>query len=110
MKDPMRPTKDDPLVIIVGIQHDGAAYDLHPRSEKRIAERFPDANSLSAVFLGHRRKAEFPDKHRPNWLRVAVLLTGLTEEQLAQLGGVVIYSPEREEVLWEWVPAATHRG
>jgi hypothetical protein len=111
MKDPMRPTADDPLVISVGIQHDGAAYELHPRSQRRIEEKFPGLKLLPVVFLGHRRASEFDTLQPPRWKQMALLLTGLTEEQIAEMGGVVLYSPEREQVLWEWEPApATRQG
>ena len=33
-------------------------------------------------------------------------LTGLTAKQLMRLGGVRIYAPEEERIVWEWLPAA----
>jgi hypothetical protein len=104
MNDIMWPGKDDPLVIIVGIQHDGAAYQLLPPSQRRIEEAYPKLELLRSVFLGHDKEADFERLQPPRWEQMATLLTGLNAKQLMRLGGVRIYSPERDQVLWEWLP------
>jgi len=106
MNDVLRPTKDDPLLIVVGIQNDGAAYQLHPGSRARLLEAFPGLEPLRSVFLGHRKPEDFPRWHAPRWEQMAELLTGLTAKQLMRLGGVRIYAPEEERIVWEWLPAA----
>jgi hypothetical protein len=103
--------EQDALLITVGIQQDGATYGLEAPSKRRIREAYPQLDLLRAVFLGHYKDSDFDRLHPPRWKEMALLLTGLSEDQIAQMGGVRLYSPEREEVLWEWKPAAvTSRG
>jgi hypothetical protein len=36
---------------------------------------------------------------------MAKMLTGLTAAQIAALGGICIYNPDTEKVVWRWHPA-----
>jgi hypothetical protein len=107
MNDVMKAARDGPLLIIVGVQHDGAAYQLHPQSQRRVEKAYPGRELLRSVFLGHHRESDFPRLQAPHWQQVAALLTGLSEDEIMRLGGVRVYSPEQERVVWEWAPAAT---
>jgi hypothetical protein len=109
MADRMKKLAEDALLIVVGLQHDGGVYQLDPLSERRIEEAFPGANVLPVVVLGYRTEADFERTHRPHWEQVAKVLTGLTPEQIARLGGVRVYDPERNRVVWEWRPGALSR-
>jgi hypothetical protein len=109
MADKMKKLAQDALLVVVGIQHDGGVYQLDPLSERRIEEAFPGANILPVVVLGHRNESEFERTHRRHWEDVAKLLTGLTPEQITQLGGVRIYDPEGNRVVWQWKPPPVTR-
>jgi hypothetical protein len=95
----------DGVQIDIWVTYDGVNYSLHPFSEELIQERFPDARPLPSIFLGHESRAEFPARHKPLWERMAMMLTGLTLEQIAELGGFSIFNPETKKLVWRWKPA-----
>lgn len=82
-----------PLVIHIGRQSDGCAYELNPRSRVEILRRFPGVRSVPGVFVGYDTRAEFEELHGPMWKQIAMMLTGLTWEQIESMGGVRIYDP-----------------
>ncbi|MGH7224035.1 MAG: hypothetical protein ACRELF_12460, partial [Gemmataceae bacterium] len=83
-----------PVEINVGCQRDGCTYVLHPNSVELIQKKFPQACLVTSVFLGHDTRMNF-ERDRPEsiWDHVAMILTGLNEEQLNELGGYRIYDP-----------------
>src|SRR5258707_162871 len=91
----------DRLEIGVGWQREGGVYGLHPLSEDRIREKFPDAVILPMMMLGYDDTADIDRFQRPHWPQMVRMLTGLTDEQLAQLGPVQIYDPHARAVIWE---------
>jgi hypothetical protein len=100
----MKQLAQDTLLVVVGIQHDGAAYQLDALTRHRLQEQRPSSTRLRSVFLGHQRAAEFPQLHAPHWETVVRLLTDFSDEQIAEMGGARLYSPETDKVLWEWKP------
>ena len=94
----------EPLLVWVGLDGEGSVYILDPRSEDRVREAFPEARVLPKVFFGYKREEEFETLHGPLWPLAGTLLTGLTLEQIGQLGGVKFYLPRRDKVVWEWPP------
>src|SRR5262249_39752777 len=93
------------LIINVGWQGDGGVYQLDLDSEERIRGTFPEANIIKDMLVGYDEKGDFERFHRPHWQQFALMLTGLMPEQIGQLGGIRIYDPVAEKVLWEWDPA-----
>jgi hypothetical protein len=89
-----------PLVIYVGRQHDGAVYELGPLSEIRMEDNYPHVQRLPDVMLGYEQKQDFERLHGPLWGQVALMLTGLTPEQVNNLGGVRLYEP-RTQTEWD---------
>jgi hypothetical protein len=79
--------------IAVGRQADGGAYELDPLSRKLIERRFPGLEPPRQVFLAYPKREDFKRVHGPLWRHVALMLTGLTDEQLEELGGFRIYDP-----------------
>jgi hypothetical protein len=100
----MKQLAQDCLLVTVGIQHDGAAYELDSFTRQRLRQQFPNQTRLPDVFLGHHHASDFPRLHAPHWETVVRLLTGFSDEQIAELGGARLYSPEEDKVLWEWKP------
>lgn len=97
-----------PLVIYVGRQATGCTYQMGPISRRRIREAFPDARIAPSVFVGYETKQDFEKAHGPIWDQLAIILTGLTREQIDKLGGIRIYDPVAESK-WE-LTAATGQG
>jgi hypothetical protein len=110
MLDMVPASEKDPVLIVVGVQHDGAVYELPLDWEELIRNKYPGLSLLECVFLGHWRASDFPRLHESRWPRVPELLTGLSLEQFAELNGVRIYSPETNTVVWEWLPSAVKAG
>ena len=102
--DNVRRLSRDALLIGLGIQHDGAVYSIHPLGMLRMKERYPDVVPLEDIMLGHTRAADFEKLNPLRWEPMVLMLTGLTPEQLADLGGVRIYNTEDGGVVWEWKP------
>ena len=100
----MRRLSRDALLIGLGIQHDGAVYMMNPLSKLRMQERYPDAAPLNSMMLGHTKAADFEKLNPSRWEPMVLMLTGLTPEQIADLGGVRIYDTEDGGVVWEWKP------
>src|SRR5262249_55013972 len=99
-------SSNDPLVIHLGLDSTGAVYVLHPLSRARVEESFPEAQGLPKVFLGFKKADDFERLHKPLWELVGSLLTGLNGEQSSQLGGLRIYNPRNQQVVWESQPQA----
>jgi hypothetical protein len=96
--------KETPLVIRVGQQGDGAVYGLDYHSEQRIRARYPEAHVAKHLFVGYEGKQDIKRLHGPFWREIAKILTGLTDEQIEQLGGLLVFDPERKRSLWRWTP------
>lgn len=101
---------EDKLNISIKFEPNGATYGLDPLSEDRVRERFPEAQGLPLVFFGYDKEAECEQRHGPLWPLVGTLLTGLTLEQIKELGGLRIISWYRNRVIWEWPPAPVKNG
>ena len=100
---------DDVLTIEVGWQGDGGVYLLGLRSQERIREAFPDARIISDMLIAYDKKRDYERYHRPYWEQIARMLTGLTDEQIARLGGIRIYEVYPNKVIWEWKPTPVTR-
>ncbi|MCI0456092.1 MAG: hypothetical protein L0Z62_03815 [Gemmataceae bacterium] len=98
-----------PLVIYVGRQGHGVVYELSPASHTRIRTSFPEARPAAFLNLAyHPTPLPFEALHGPTWGQVALLLTGLTAEQLQTLGGIRLHDPQTETT-WD-VPALVAQG
>jgi hypothetical protein len=87
-----------PIVIHIGRQTDGCAYDLNPLSEREVKKRFPDAHGVPIVFVGYGKEADFEVAHGPLWMQIAMMLTGLTAEQIEEMGGISLYDPAASDM------------
>ncbi len=87
-----------PLIILVGLQADGATYALEPRSRQRIQEAFPGVPVAPSVFVGYKTREEFEALHGPMWRQIVILLTGVTLERLREtLGEVIVRVPGQSQ-------------
>jgi hypothetical protein len=90
-----------PLDIHIGRRSDGCAYGLHPHSSTIIRKRFPKARPVEAVFIATPMKDGLEAAQGAIWDQVVRILTGLSEQQLAELGGYRIYDPDSQKYLRE---------
>jgi hypothetical protein len=82
-----------PIIINIGRQSDGCTYQLHPRSRAEIKARFPSVHPVPTIFVGYDTQGDFETLHGPMWKQIAMMLTGLTWEQIEEVGGATIYDP-----------------
>jgi hypothetical protein len=94
-----------PVVILLGRQTDGNTYSLHPNSLKLIRRHFPQVRPQPTVFIGSDTQAGSEAAGGPIYDQVAILLTGLSPEKLATIGGYRIVDPITDLVLYEADPA-----
>jgi hypothetical protein len=91
------------LILEVGWQGDGGAYGLDLDSYDRIRAAYPDAPvNPDGMLLGYDQARDYDRYHRPYWPQIALMLTGLTEDQIAQLGGIELFDTTAGRVLWSW--------
>src|SRR5438046_837827 len=96
------PKPDRGIVIDVGWQQDGGVYMLDWRSKDLIRQSYPDAIINPGTLLGYDKTEDYNRFHRPYWEVLAQIMTGLTPEQIAALGGASIYDPAEKKVIWRW--------
>src|SRR5262249_10783549 len=92
------------LRIAVGWQHDGGVYELDLASIRKIQKAFPEARIIGGMLIGYDRERDYERYHKPDFEQIVRMLTGLTPEQIGQLGGVRIEDPLAEKDLWAWKP------
>jgi hypothetical protein len=93
-----------PLVIAVGWQQNGGVYMLEPWDKDRIREAFPGAVVIPTMLVGYDKTEDYNRFHRPYWEQIAQMLTGLKPEQIAHFGGIRLWDPVADKILWEWRP------
>jgi hypothetical protein len=96
------------LGIRVVWQNDGGTYSVPPITMRRIRKAFPDALMNRHIFIGYDATKDYNRFQRPIWDTLIKLLTGLTLQQIAHLGGAYIYDMDAEKVLWRWDPASVN--
>ena len=91
------------IVIEVGQQMDGATFRLSPKTKVYLSSRFKDLPPFSSVFVSHEIE---PDCSRYYALgeHIAIVLTGLGENELKNLGGFEFVTPADGKVVFESVP------
>lgn len=87
-----------PIEILVSRRSDGCTYSLSPTSRKLIRRAAPDAYLAPIVFIASQTPNDFETTQGPIWGQVANILTGLSEEQLAHLGGYSVIDPVARQV------------
>jgi hypothetical protein len=89
------------VVILMRPQHVTADFSLHPHSRELIRRRFPDARPVSNISIEWTTKSDFEQQHGPIWEHIAMVLTGLTLDQLNSLGGYQVYDLMAEQIAFD---------
>ncbi|MBI5513506.1 MAG: hypothetical protein HY909_07030 [Deltaproteobacteria bacterium] len=85
----------EPVFIFLGVQSDGVTYQLDTASRDRL-RAVPGARPVDRVFIAYDTKGEYERQHGPFDHQAVQLLTGLSMERLAELGGVELYDPRSQ--------------
>lgn len=90
----------DPIVIYRSSNRDGATFALEPRSLDRLRAAFGSAvHARDRIFLAHETRADQEQVQGSIASQIVMLLTGLGEDRLQALGGVVFRDPVSERDL-----------
>ncbi len=92
------------IVVEVGKQMDGATFCLSPKTRAFLRSRFKDSPSPSSVFVSYATASDLEHYRGPLWEHVVMILTGLNEKQLSELGGFEFVTPMDGKVLFESIP------
>jgi hypothetical protein len=99
-----------PLTIVATVLMNGTVFRLEPSSQARIMQHYPNARLIgevvesAGVVFPHDARNDFERQHGSIWDQVIILLTGISDEEVASLGGVRIVTPNGD-VIHEHVPA-----
>lgn len=88
------------FMINVGIQRDGFTFRLDPLSRVQLEQRYPDLPRVASLFLGFDQHKELSAIPQQIWQQLVQLLTGLTFEQINEIGGFMVVNPRNEETVY----------
>ncbi|HEY3570232.1 MAG TPA: hypothetical protein VGP73_20040 [Thermoanaerobaculia bacterium] len=95
------------IEVAVGEQGNGATFRLTPETRMMLEARFSGwSRGPKGVFLEAERLWDFSLMRDLMWAQVVMLLTGLTEQQIQELGGFTFVDPVDHEVFFESHAAA----
>jgi len=96
-----------PITIDVGKQMNGAAFRLSPESSRMLASQISGWSPASdSIFIWSDKQWDFERMRGPMWTQVVMLLTGLNEDQIRELGGFKFISPaDDHQVVYESLAA-----
>ncbi|MBL8946814.1 MAG: hypothetical protein JNK45_26830 [Myxococcales bacterium] len=90
----------DRVVIYQSGDRDGSTFELSSRARRMLEMRFAGAVHFAPrVFIAHETRADFERLHGSLARQIVMLLTGLTEERLAEVGSVEFRDPVTEKPL-----------
>lgn len=92
------------IVIEVGKQMDGATFRLSPKTRVFLSSRFKNLRPPTSVFVSNETASDFEHYYGPLREQLVMILTGLGENDLQEIGGVEFVAPVDGKVLLESSP------
>jgi hypothetical protein len=89
------------IIVDVGQQMYGMTFRLSPKTRIALSSRSQSQSLPSSVFVSYETQLDLKSPHRPIWRHVVMMLTGLDEEQITQLGGFQFVMRPDAEILFE---------
>jgi hypothetical protein len=93
------------IVIEVGEQMDGATFRLSPKTRMFLSSRFKNLRPPTSVFVSNETASNFERYYGPLRGQLVLILTGLRESDLQEVGEVEFVDPADGKVLLESIPA-----
>ena len=90
-------TRPSLVTIEYGSQRDGYTFRLEPLTSLWIREKYPDHYRVDSVFIGFDKRQDLTHLHASVWSHVSQLLTGLSCDELNNLGGFVVNNAVTEQ-------------
>ena len=75
------------LTLEMTTQGNGWTFRLSPKTHALLKQRFDHAAIGSSLFVGTDTRRSYEEIHGPMWDQIALLLTGLSLDQIEELGG-----------------------
>ena len=89
-----------PIIIHRSVNRDGETFAVEHRSLERLRQALGTAVHVRPrVFIAHESRADYEHVHGSIASQVIQILTGLTEERVSALGGVIFRDPVTEQDL-----------
>ena len=85
------------VLIDVGIQRDGYTFRPDPRSRVWLEKNYPTLPRVASVFIGFDQHQDLQQVPPSIWRQVVQLLTGLSFEEINNIGGFVVTNPQTEQ-------------
>ena len=102
-----RAVASEPIIVYVGGSVDGTSFALDPVSQQRVREAFPEVLvSTRHIFIAHDPRETFDQSVGRFEDQIAVLLTGVSTDRLAQRFPFVSFRAPRSEREVGRLPAA----
>ena len=92
------------IIIEVGQQMDGATFRLSPKTRLFLSPRFKQLPPPTSVFVSRETASDFERFYGALGEQLAMILTGLGEDELKDLGGFELVTPADGRVVFESVP------
>ena len=90
----------DPLVVYQSADREGSTFSLSPESRRTLKQRFGESvHPRRRIFIAHSTNEDFNRLHDSLWRQIVLLLTGLQEDRLAEVGRVEFRDPVTEQPL-----------
>ena len=90
----------DPIIIYRSVNRDGQTFAIEPMSLERLRQSLGrEAHVHPRVFVAHESAADHDQLHGELVAQIVRLLTGVSEERLAFLGGISLRDPVTDEEL-----------
>lgn len=89
------------IIIDVGQQMDGMTFRLSPRSRIALSARLRSQSLPSSVFVSYDTRLDLNSPRKPIWQHIVSMLTGLSEKQIATLGGFRFVLRPDDEIVFE---------
>jgi hypothetical protein len=83
-----------PLDIVAFLHPEEDTFRLTPASQERIMRRFPDARLADKLSWPKHTREDYERQHGTIWNQTAIVLMGLSEQQIQQLGGYRVIKPD----------------
>jgi len=97
----MRTRATPKIIVDVGKQMDGATFRLNPKTHAFLSSRFENLRPPSSVFVSNETAADFKRYYGPLGKELVVLLTGLSEDKIEELGGFKFVDPVGGRVFFQ---------
>lgn len=95
---PAASRRGEPLIIHVNVDGTGITFSLGLSARRRLERDF-GVHASPRVFVGHETRAAFEEIHGPMLRQLVLVLTGVDEDRLRDVGPIEFREPVTERLL-----------